>query len=58
MVNRTRIISFWNIILCQALTPVSMFHHVFGSDFTIQQVILIFIKCLSANQNHLFYMKV
>ena len=33
-------------------------HHMLGRGFMIQQVILIFIKCLSANQNQLFYMKV
>ena len=33
-------------------------HHVLGRGFMIQRLILIFIKCLSASQNQLFYMKV
>ena len=32
--------------------------HVLGRGFMILRVILIFIKCLSANQNQLFYMNV
>ena len=36
----------------------SKFHHMYGRGFMIPRVILIFIKCLSANQNQLFYMKV
>ena len=49
---------FWNITHRQAISPVAKFHHVLGRDFLIHRVILIFIKCLSANQNQLFYMKV
>ena len=33
-------------------------HHMLGRGFMIHRVILIFIKCLSANQNQQFYMKV
>ena len=40
-----------NITRCQ-------FHHGLGRGLMIQRVILIFIKCLSANQNQLFYLKV
>ena len=40
------------------ISPVAKFHHVIGHGFTIQRVILIVIKCLSANQIQLFYMKV
>ena len=63
MVNRTRInstqsIIFWNITCRQAISPVAKFHHKLGRGFMIQRVILILIKCLSANQNQLFYMKV
>ena len=63
MVNCTRIhsaqsIFFWNITRRQAVSPVAKFHHVLGRCFIIQRVILIFIKCLSVNQNQLFYMKV
>ena len=43
---------FWNITRRQAISPI------LGHGFTIQRVILIFIKCLSANHNQLFYMKV
>ena len=49
---------FFNITRRQAISPVAMFHHVLGRGFMIQRVILIFFKCLSANQNRLFYMKV
>ena len=48
----------WNITHRQAISPIAKFHQVLGRGFLIQWVILIFIKCLSANQNHLFYMKV
>ena len=41
-----------------SISPVAEFHHVLGHGFMFQQVILILIKCLSANQNRLFYMKV
>ena len=41
-----------------AISPIAKFHHVLGRGFMIQREILIFIKCLSANQNQLFYMKV
>ena len=63
MVNRMRIhsvqsIIFWNITRRQAISPVAKSHHVLGRGFTIQRVILSVIKCLSANQNQLFYMKV
>ena len=55
MVTRKRInsalsIFFWNITRRQAISPVAKFHHVLGRGFMIQRVILIFIKCLSANQ--------
>ena len=50
--------NFWNITRRQAKSPVATFHYVLGCGFMIPQVILIFIKCLSANQNQLFYMKV
>ena len=49
---------FWNITRHQAISPVAKFHHVLGRGFMIQRVILISIKCLSVNQNRLFYMKV
>ena len=49
---------FWNITRPQAISPIAKFHHVLGRGFMIQGVILIFIKCFSANQNQLFYMKV
>ena len=49
---------FWNITRRQAISPVAKFYHVLGRGFIIQRVILIFINCLSANQNQLFYMKV
>ena len=42
---------FLNITRRQAISPVAKFHHVLGRGFMTQQVILIFIKCLSANQN-------
>ena len=42
----------------QATSHVAKFHRVLGRGFMIQRVILIFIKCLSANQNQLFNMKV
>ena len=62
MVNRTRQNSaqsiFFEITRRQAISPVAEFHYVPGGGFMIQRVILIFIKCLSANQNELFYMKV
>ena len=62
MVNRTRINSAQSIIFYitrrQAISTVAKLHHVIGRGFVIQRVILIFIKCLSANQNQLFYMKV
>ena len=62
MVNCTRInsapsIFFWNITRRQAISPVAKFHHMLGCGFIIQRVILIFIKCLSANQNHYFTLK-
>ena len=61
-VNRTRIKSaqeiFFNITRRQAILPVANFHHVLGRGLMIRRVILIFIKCFSANQNQLFYMKV
>ena len=52
--------NFWNIARRQAISSVPKFHHVLGRGFMIQRMILLFIKCLSANQNHLqvFYMKV
>ena len=46
---------FFNITRRQAILPVAKFHHVLGRGFMIQRVILIFIKCLSANQNQLLY---
>mgnify|MGYP003690464617 CR=1 FL=1 len=49
---------FWNITRRQGMSPVARFHHVLGRSFVIQRVILIFIKCLSVNQNQLIYMKV
>ena len=62
-VNRTHInsaqsIFFWNITRRQAISPVAKFHHVLGHGFMIRWVILIFIQCLSANQNQQFYKKV
>ena len=50
--------NFLNFTRRQAISPVVKFHHVMGRGFMIQRVILIFIKCLSANQNQLFYMRV
>ena len=44
----------WNITHRQSISPVAKFHHVLGRGFRIQQVILIFIKRLSANQNESF----
>ena len=65
IVNRTRINSAQTIFFLeyhitrrQAISPIAKFHHVLGRGFMIQRVILIFIKCLSANQIQLFYMKV
>ena len=63
MVNRTRInsaqsIFFLDISRRQAISVVAKCHHVLWHGFMIQRVILIFIKCLLANQNQLFYMKV
>ena len=49
---------FWNITCRQAISLVAKFYHVLRRGFMIQLVILILIKCLSANQNQLFYMKV
>ena len=49
---------FWNIDRRKAISPVAKFYHVLGGSLMIQRVILIFIKCLSANQNQLFYKKV
>ena len=49
---------FWNIDRRQAISPVAKFYHVLRRGFMTQRVILIFIKCLSANQNQLFYKKV
>ena len=61
IVNRTRInsaqtIFFWeyHITRRQAISPIAKFHHVLGRGFMIQRVILILIKCLSANQIQLF----
>ena len=42
----------------QAISPVAKFHHLLGRGFIIQRVILIFIKCLSANQNHSDWIKI
>ena len=47
-----------NITRRQAISLVAKFHHVLWRGFMIQRVNLIFIKCLSANQNQLFYIKV
>ena len=63
MVNRSRInfaqsIFFSNITRRQAISPVAKWHQVLGRGFRVQRVILIFIKCLSANQNQQIYMKV
>ena len=49
---------FWNITRRQEISPVAKFHHLQGRGFMIQRGILMFIKCLSANQNQLFYIKV
>ena len=56
MVNRMRIhsaqsIFIWKINRREAISTVAKLHHVIGRGLMIQQVILIFIKCLSANQN-------
>ena len=48
---------FWIITRRQVISPVSKFYHVLGRGFMIQRMILILIKCLSANQNKLFYIK-
>ena len=48
---------FFNITRSQTIPPIAMFHHVLGFGFMIQQLILIFIKCLSANQNSHFTWK-
>ena len=52
------ITSNFNITRRQAISPVVNFHHALGRGFMIQRVILIFIKCLSANRNQLFSLKV
>ena len=49
---------FRNISRRLAISPVAKFCHVLGRGLMTQRVILIFIKCISANQNQLFYMKV
>ena len=49
---------FFNITRRQVTSPVAMFHHVSARGLMIPRVILIFIKCLSANQNQLFNKKV
>ena len=46
-----------NITRSQAVSPVVKFRHVLGRGFMIHWVILIFIKCLLADQNQLFYIK-
>ena len=48
----------WNITRCQAIPSFAKIHHVFGRGLMIQRIILIFFKCLSANQIQLYYMKV
>ena len=63
MVNSARInyaqsIFFWNITRRQTISPVAKSRHVLVRGFMIHRVIFIFIKCRSANQNQLFYMKV
>ena len=59
MVNHTHINSAHSIVTRhRAISPVAKVHHVWGRGFMIQRVILTFIKCLSADQNQLFYMKV
>ena len=49
---------FWNISRPHAISPIAKFHHVLERSFIIQRVIFSFIKCLSANQNKLVYMRV
>ena len=48
---------FWNITHRQAISPVAKFNHVLGRGFMIQQVILIFIKCLSTIRINYFTWK-
>ena len=50
------ILNFKNIYLTTINKQYHPFHHVKGRALMIQRVI--FIKCLSANQNQLFYLKV
>ena len=62
MTNRTRIyyaqsIFFRNITRRQVISPVAKIHHVLGRGLLIQRVILFFTKCLSANQNQIFYIE-
>ena len=46
---------FWNISRRQAISPVAKFHNVLGTQcFHDSAVILIYIKCFSANQNWLY----
>ena len=49
---------FGNITRLKTISPVAKFHHVLGRGFMIQRVYWFLIKCLSANQNQLFYMKI
>ena len=48
VINSAQSIFFWNITRGQAISPVAKFHHVEGCGFTIQRMVFIFIKCLSA----------
>ena len=57
-INSVHSIFFCHITRRQAISPVAKFHCVLERGFMIQRVILIFIKCLSANQIQLFYKKV
>ena len=49
------IYNFWNITRHQAISPVAKSHHVLECGLLIQLVILIFILCFSANQNHDYF---
>ena len=57
MMNRAQFCAV-DIFFGISISPVVKFHHVLGRGFVTQRVMLIFIKCLSANQNQIFYMKV
>ena len=50
-INSAQSIFFGNITCRQAISPVAKFHHVLGRGFMIQQVMLVFIKCLIQSES-------